>query len=358
MDENILSNAINQKVLPSLNGLRGISIILVVLSHLPINYSSLEFKIFNGHLGVNIFFCLSGFLITTLCLKEKQSTGSISLSFFYTRRILRIFPVAYLYLALLYLLNIIYHLDIANFQLLAAMFYITDFSYFRSHNFTWFTGHYWSLSVEEQFYLIFPYVLKKSDKVFIYLLILLIFILPFICLIVEFYPSINTLYIYGIIHFFIKFQSISVGCLFSIIAFKKGFDNKYFRCIQSFKIWGNSIALVLIFYLEYDSMYSLKAIFMNLIISLLTLYIIISNIENRKDIIYKILNNKILSFVGVLSYSIYIWQQIFTSKTSNLPKFLVLYPYNLILIIIIPVISYFYFEQYFLRLKVKFSRLK
>jgi len=354
----ISSQALKNKYLPSLNGLRGISIILVVMSHLPKYDNDIYLKIFNGHLGVNIFFCLSGFLITTLCIKEKELSGTISLKLFYIRRALRIFPVAYLYLAVLFLINSIFHLDIAKFQFVAAMFYLTNLSYFRSHNFTWFTGHYWSLAVEEQFYLIFPFILKKSSNTFYYVLIFIVFILPVFCALQEFFPRINNSVLYAFTHYFIKFQSISVGCLFSIITFKEGFNNTFFNFIQSYKVPLNILAFFLIFYLGYDDFYSLKAICVNLVISFLTSYIIISNVPINNDIVYKLLNNKQISFIGILSYSIYIWQQIFTSGSDKLPAFLVTLPFNIAFIIITPLLSYFFYEKYFLSLKNKYSILK
>ncbi|MCO5945731.1 acyltransferase family protein [Mucilaginibacter flavidus] len=84
----LVSEAIAEKYYPSLNGLRGISIILVVLSHLHLSDNNVYQACFNGELGVNIFFVLSGFLITSLCLKEQKLTGDLSLKDFYIRRIL------------------------------------------------------------------------------------------------------------------------------------------------------------------------------------------------------------------------------------------------------------------------------
>jgi len=352
---NFVSQSINQKQLPSLNGLRGISIILVIMFHLNLFYNPILIRIFNGGLGVNIFFVLSGFLITTLCIKEIKLTGNLSLKSFYIRRILRIFPVAYLFIGTIFLLNLILHLNIAKIQFFGAMFYITNISYFRSHSFTWFFGHYWSLSVEEQFYIIFPFILKKKENIFFFAIVFIALILPFLCLLEEFVPTLNRGLFYGLTHYFIKFQSISVGCIFSIMSFRKSFD---FEFIGSTKILGNIIAFFLLFYLGYDEFYSIKAVYINLLISILTGYIIISNITESTDFFYRLLNAKLLSFIGVLSYSIYIWQQIFTSGDSSLSKIFVTYPTNLIFIIIVPIISYFCYERYFLKFKSKFSHLK
>src|ERR1700730_6421880 len=91
--------------IPSLDGLRALSISLVLLSHaipsLPGNVevpTVLEPIIHNGHLGVSIFFVISGYLITQLLVREWKATGSIGLRDFYGRRALRIFPPFYAYL--------------------------------------------------------------------------------------------------------------------------------------------------------------------------------------------------------------------------------------------------------------------
>jgi peptidoglycan/LPS O-acetylase OafA/YrhL len=156
---------LQQAYFPSLNGIRGIAILIVVLSHLRLSNNFYYGLIFNGPVGVLIFFVLSGFLITALCLKEKVQTKDISLKSFYTRRALRILPVAYLYLFAILVLNLIFKLDVSYISLLGAAFFLMDFSsFFRKYYFSWYTGHYWSLAVEEQFYLFMPLVLKTNFK--------------------------------------------------------------------------------------------------------------------------------------------------------------------------------------------------
>jgi peptidoglycan/LPS O-acetylase OafA/YrhL len=94
------------KYYTALTGIRGVAIVIVLLYHLGINRL---LKLFDwwilGRLGVDIFFVLSGFLITTLLLKEKLAHGHVSLKKFYIRRFLRIVPVAYLFLAVLIAIN-------------------------------------------------------------------------------------------------------------------------------------------------------------------------------------------------------------------------------------------------------------
>ena len=349
-----ISDAVKQNYYPSLNGLRGLSIILVVFGHLHCTgyYYNL---LFNGGLGVNIFFVLSGFLITTICLKEIDRTGKLSLKNFYIRRFLRIFPVAYLYLLVVFILNYFFKLEVPGFQFLGAMFYVMDLNYFREHQYTWVVEHYWSLSVEEQFYIIFPFILQKNVKVFTWSIVFIVAVLPVLCTIQKYYPPLNGGAFYGFTHYLWKFQSIAVGCLCAVLASKKVFDVEW---IRSTKIAGNLIAFFLIFYLNYYQPYLLKAVYTDLAIALLTGYIVISNILPAKDFIFRILNTKVLSAIGILSYSIYIWQQIFTTQDSNLPKYMTLFPYNLIWIAVVSSLSYYFYEQYFLRLKSKFSEVK
>ncbi|MEN0056466.1 MAG: acyltransferase [Mucilaginibacter sp.] len=346
-----ISEAIYSKYYPSLNGFRGIAIVLVVLFHLHLSDNGIYSIVFNGHLGVDIFFVLSGFLITSICIKEKETSGGMSLTSFYWRRILRIFPVAYLYILVIVLFNHFCKLGIPPVQFAGAGFYVMNFSYFRSHNFTWLLVHYWSLSVEEQFYILFPLILKINRKAFTYVIIFLVTILPFLCLLQECYPPLNKGLFYAFTHYFIKFQGIAVGCLFSILAFGRFFDTQW---ITTTKILGNTVALFLVFYLGFDDFYSIKAVYLNLLISLLTGYLIVSNLQVSKDIFYKLFNFKAITFVGVISYSIYIWQQLFTASDARMPNWM-FWPYNIVGLIVVPLISYYFYEKYFLTLKSKYS---
>ncbi|MBD1391533.1 acyltransferase family protein [Mucilaginibacter glaciei] len=345
-----LSQVLNESYYPSLNGLRGVAIVLVVASHLNISGNVL----INGQLGVDLFFVLSGFLITTLCLKELNNTGSLSLKSFYARRSLRIFPVAYLYLIVLLVLNISFSLAIPGFQFAGAALYLMNFNYFRAHNFTWLVAHFWSLSVEEQFYVIFPFLLKINRRFFFIAIAFIVLGLPILCSLQFFFKPLNQGIFYAFTHYLIKFQGIAIGCLFSVLTMRKVFDH---QMLIKTKTLGNLAAIILIVYLKFDDFYSIKAVFINGIISFLIGYLIISNLNSSSNVIYKILNFKPLAFIGIISYSIYIWQQIFTSSNPNLSKYVISYPYNLIWIAIVPCLSYFFYERYFLKLKRKLKKI-
>lgn len=352
----IVPTVLQSSYYPSLDGLRGIAIILVVMAHLQLPLGTYYDILFNGKLGVLIFFVLSGFLITTLCIKERVINKTISLRNFYIRRALRIFPVAYLYLAVLVILNFVFKLHIHYLNILGAAFYLMDISsVFRQYFFSWHTAHYWSLSVEEQFYLVIPFILKRKFKVYLLSLLSIIFVLPVILFLQSVITVLDSKVLYALTHLLIKFQAIAVGCLFSVLTFKYTVNS---LPVKKLKVIFNIIAFALIFFIQYDDLFSLRNMFSGLAISSLIGYLIISNIIPQKDVIYWILNTRVLKVIGVLSYSIYIWQQVFTSNDKNLPGFMINAPTNIICIIVVSCLSYYFYEKFFLRLKIRFSILK
>src|SRR5262245_853543 len=146
--------------IPSLDGLRAISIGLVLIAHLagtrnfPLSAATGNFWGF-GEFGVRVFFVISGFLITGLLMQELARDGSIHLGRFYVRRTLRIFPPYYTLLLALGVASFSGLLTLAPHDLAHGATYTSNYYLDRS----WFLGHTWSLSVEEQFYLLWPAVL-------------------------------------------------------------------------------------------------------------------------------------------------------------------------------------------------------
>ncbi len=143
-----------------LDGVRGVAILLVIIFHgsntLPAAFHGGTFAAIaheGGHLGVDLFFVLSGYLITSLLLDEYKRTGRIDLKRFYTRRVRRIFPAYYVFLAVVGALALggAFHISLLGWLLSA--FYLTDYAF--GHTAVWIV-HTWSLSIEEQFYLFWP----------------------------------------------------------------------------------------------------------------------------------------------------------------------------------------------------------
>src|SRR5260221_4908735 len=135
--------------IPSLDGLRAISIALVVWCHVGDGRGMYSY----GSFGVTIFFVISGFLITHLLAAEEEKRGSVSISDFYRRRAFRILPPAILYLLVTAGLT-------SGVDVLHCLLFVRNLNPGSEV-----TSHYWSLSIEEQFYLIWPaaFVLLASN---------------------------------------------------------------------------------------------------------------------------------------------------------------------------------------------------
>jgi peptidoglycan/LPS O-acetylase OafA/YrhL len=145
-------------VIPSLDGLRAISVLIVVVAHAGYGH------VVPGGLGVTIFFFLSGYLITTLLLKERERTGEISIPKFYIRRVFRLLPPLLLTLAIAYTLTKVGLLSggISIQGFLAQLFYFANYYaiFFDPGNtIPGGTGILWSLAVEEHFYIFYPAIL-------------------------------------------------------------------------------------------------------------------------------------------------------------------------------------------------------
>ncbi len=348
---------------PSINGLRAISILLVLCNHLTMrdnlfaHLSSIKLLmpllafLLDGQLGVNVFFVISGFLITSLMIQEEEVENKISLKSFYIRRTLRIFPAYYFLLLVYFILQVFNFIHIGASSWLTA---ITYTKYFNWHN-EWLTSHAWSLSIEEHFYLLWPLVFisgKIFRKRFALLLILLV---PVIRVFIYFFP-ISWLNEFTI---FLRIDAIAIGCLFAI------YKDEVIKKMSAHWLKLFLTALLFLFFLRYGPLLAAKInmgfIFIPLgvthgtIANLLIATIMMYSVFGPKGIWFKILNNKIVNYIGLLSYSIYLWQQFFFNPNENL---LTHFPINIICIFFMAVFSYHLIELPFLKLKSKFSVTK
>src|SRR5262245_19521999 len=162
--------------MPQLDGLRAIAVFAVMLHHfLPLAHFPLREFVDLGMLGVRLFFVLSGFLITGILLTCRQAidlkaeTPSFALRHFFIRRFLRIFPVYYATLTMVAALNVPYVRD----TLLWHLSYLSNVRFATISSFEGSLGHLWSLAVEEQFYLIWPWLIIFAPRKYVHGLILL-----------------------------------------------------------------------------------------------------------------------------------------------------------------------------------------
>jgi peptidoglycan/LPS O-acetylase OafA/YrhL len=147
--------------LPTLDGWRAVALFMVLISHsiaIPGTHWKAHYSL--GLYGVEVFFGISGYLICTRLLWDHQARGHIDITAFYIRRIFRIFPCAWCYLAAIGIMTSFGIALIDWDEALACLFFYRN--YFTAHG--WFTAHFWSLAVEEHFYLFLPLFLVVCGR--------------------------------------------------------------------------------------------------------------------------------------------------------------------------------------------------
>ena len=328
------------KRIPSLDGLRTISVALVVASHLlPLAGYSDRWNF--GMLGVKFFFVISGFLITGLLLKEIDRTDTVNLGKFYFRRTLRIFPPYYFYLLVLFIFTK-YSNDLPQGKFLSPLTYTSN--YFAPA--TWNLLHTWSLSVEEQFYLIFPFVLIFfGRRKIVWILAALILVLPFLRLAdYQLFSESGKMWIYYGFH--ANADGLATGCLFAIFYEKLHKNAFYVKALSSRLFVFVPVMLLLINSMIDPRQFYLGATFTisNILIALSIDWSITNHDQSR---IGTVLNSAPMVQIGVMSYSIYLWQQPFLNHDKIL--WFNAFPYNLIGIALFSSISYFLIEKTSLR---------
>jgi peptidoglycan/LPS O-acetylase OafA/YrhL len=181
---------------PSLNGIRAICALMVIKIHVHWSFGGGSGMLDRGFLGVDMFFIISGFLIVTLLLREREASGRIDLKQFYIRRTLRIFPIYYLLVALLLLIALASYghssrtWDLYKWSFPVFLLYLQDFV----PAFMGVLFHTWSLAMEEQFYLVWPSVEKFARRAWVVPLLLGLLLVNQLCNFDVFHDAIAALY--------------------------------------------------------------------------------------------------------------------------------------------------------------------
>jgi len=320
----------------SLQGLRAICITFVVLAHLSGTHHCFHSVVVEryGNLGVRIFLVLSGYLITSQLVKERLATGSISLKTFYARRAYRIFPAAYVFM----LVAIATHwTELSWGNTATALTYTVNYYQHGSHV----LGHLWSLGVEEQYYLLWP------------LCLLLFFRSRFwiVAAVVAAGPPLRILFWMrwgrpGLEHPFpIFMDALAMGAAVAMLEprlrrFQPKLASRWFVCVPALtfllplmQFWNSRV---------YQSV-GLSALHLGIALSLRHM------MERR----YLLLNSSPVMWLGGISYSLYLWQQLFLDRWSSEPW--AAFPLNLVLSLMLAAVSYYLVEKPGLKLRERFS---
>jgi peptidoglycan/LPS O-acetylase OafA/YrhL len=310
--------------IPSLDGLRALSVVLVIFLHTTQRYGfthpvPLIARIFtNGALGVFIFFVISGYLITTLLLREREKTNRISLKSFYIRRAFRILPPLYFYILVIGLLGVTGHMPGVNRREI-----LTALTFTRNYSFNvglWSFEHLWSLCIEEQFYLLWPAVLifcmlhkKTSDgrRGAARVCLVVIAIEPFVRMLsFHFLPNFHNP---GAFH--MQADGLAFGALGALLQGHERFERFYKTTMH----WPWLAPVVLFFVsgtlgIKYGNYWNLPVgITVN---GFLILMWLLWLVRNPLSVSGRVFNTPWMAWIGRLSYSLYIWQTLFLHHAS------------------------------------------
>jgi peptidoglycan/LPS O-acetylase OafA/YrhL len=353
-----------QKYYPNLDGMRGISILLVIFHHITFFDADSSFKMFqnNANKGVWLFFICSGFLISNLLLKEYNSFGKISLKNFLIRRGLRLYPLYYLVLAFYFA---VFNIDgifmrpgleqrsaLFNDSLLSYIFYYSNLIKQSASNLPPFYFS-WSLATEEQFYfiyvLIFFFMIPKNSLRVIFALLFLKYLFFYLPLpYSDFTRSMLIPLDVGIL------MGVSLGHLLSNEG-SFNFFNHFLR--KKILLWvAFSVSLALMNQIKMIIPQTWQFTGLLLSFTYIFAYFLLGPTN-------KILENRGLRYLGKISYGVYMLNLLAIRVVQSIlnklgvQSMLMEFIFGTMLVFLLAHLSYKYFELPFIRLKKKFSAI-
>lgn len=354
--------------LNGLNGIRAIAALAVIFSHtlLSLKFLGLDFLIFGKDIdgsikgwdlagfGVTIFFTLSGFLITFLLLKEECFKTKINIKNFYIRRLFRIWPLYFIFLILSLVTLFLFKIDYNKNLIWYYLFFLPNIPFAKGEVIP-IISHFWSIGVEEQFYLFWPFVFFLKMRSRLKLIILLVFILLFIKFIFYFLLD------YHFVNIFLgvtRFQCMIIGGIGGYLLFRENyfflnlFTNKYIQLLT-----------LIIFTTICFNSFHLISIIDHEIIGVFSLVLIIGQVKNKGLIN---LERPFFNYLGKISFGLYVYHPIiifftlkifqslfFNSKVSGQLISIFYFTSIVFTTICVSHISYKYLEFPFLKIKKK-----
>src|SRR4051812_8570064 len=351
-----LSEALSGRI-PSLDGLRAVAVLLVIFNHLGVPHAP------EGR-GVLIFFVLSGFLITWTLLRESESCGNVSIRDFYIRRGLRIFPAFYIFAILHLAVTWLMHGKLsasAWADYTSAFFYIGNYRHAISPHLHQYLGHTWALSVEEQFYLLWPWLFsffQKDLRRLTHILITIIVAADIYRMVLFFEFHVPRTWLN--FAFDSRMDHLLVGCLLAVML-KHGVLSQFWEFMNS-RIWISLVIFGLIVAsIALDAHYGLayKYGVAFAIDPLLTAILLVQVIVFANTWAWGWLNWSVTRHVGRISYSMFLYQGVTNYWAVHIFKDrsrFVVVAAALAMILLLGSMSYYAVELSFLRLKAKFVR--
>lgn len=350
---------------PALDGLRGLAILLVVIYH---NFGFLHYFFF-GWLGVDLFFVLSGFLITDILLKTVEQPHY--LRNFYMRRVLRIFPLYYLSLILFLILipALVSYFNVSYYKEHQVWLwtYLQNWLYiFNNPDKTNTLNHYWSLAVEEQFYLVWPLVIllvRKYNRLLILLLMLLAaVILLRLWIWNNHFPELSYFNLY-------TFTRIDGICMGSMLALLQRVSPRFIKNYMPWVILSFAALNFVFYFINRGNQFSFPYLALIGYSTFAMIFTLLVNetVSGETRIINQVFGIAPLKFLGRISYGLYIFHwpvhvlllpqvnRILNGSITGTSGAIVTALITSLAAILISWLSYRYIESWFLKLKERFS---
>ena len=316
--------------IPGLDGIRALSIILVLSAHLTDGITPWSQY---GAFGVESFFVLSGYLITWLLCVEEDKRGVISLLSFYTRRALRILPPAFLYIAVASLLGFLGLASVAHNEPLYCVLFVRNLMVSGSTH----LGHFWSLAIEEQFYLLWPvaFLLLRSDRRRLVFSGALFLAAPF-WQHLMFRLAGGAMYVNSW-RFDLRYNALIAGCCLALLRH----DGKL-RLVAVNRAFTSTPAALGALAATIAGCAGLAGAFSPSLSFIGVAAFINFAVERKSGVIGSFLNWGPMIWIGQLSYSLYLWQQVFCWR-SQIP-WLGQFPQNIVAALGAATLSYYLLE--------------
>jgi peptidoglycan/LPS O-acetylase OafA/YrhL len=331
---------------PELDGFRGLAVVMVLTGHVVLFSLGIYTQL--ASLGVLLFFVLSGFLITGVLLNEKDARGRISLANFYLRRVLRLAPALLIFLAtvtaLIYFKAIV---DVPWYEVVFALFYMANIV---GHSLP--LGHLWSLSLEEQFYAMWPWFVARMPT---RRLLLIAAVITSAVAIARMVTIWNGWFAYnpGMVYRrpWFRIDSIMIGCWLCVAIADDIWRARVTRLVAAISpalLW----LVLLVWTVAVGRFFPTASLTVQTMLCAVVLGQLILSPTPMSSAIF---NNPILRHLGKISYGLYLWQQLFADNPNSHWGALQRFPINVLVALAIAELSYWLVEVRFLNWKESFS---
>jgi peptidoglycan/LPS O-acetylase OafA/YrhL len=341
--------------LPTLDGWRALSIALVIMHHVQVGcklryLGALLRAISNfGEVGVELFSGISGLLICSGLLDEEATHGQISIKSFYVRRFFRILPAAFFYLLVVAILALFGLIPLRALDWFGALLFfrnyvmVLEYLHHSPLELHWYTGHFWSLSTEEHFYLVLPAILVAFRRSRLW-------ILGGLALAVALWRSVLAHLVHSDYQFNFRtdthVDALLIPAMIAVALYPLLQNHAVTRYIPA---WSTPLLIALeigLLTTRIPFAFTLQAVLIPLLL--------VSTVLHPNTILGSVLEFKPVRWIGWISYSLYLWQQLFfgLNFVASPPRLAVLRenPVNLIALLVCATFSYYVVEKPFVRL--------